>query len=157
MTAPASTPAASGLGSFLAHAQAIELTIARVYGILAESAAGTRNAELAALFHDLAYQSRRHAAEVTQRGESSGGLPALPAWELPGFEGAPVGAADVPDDLRAALLLALRYEEQALAYYSAIAVETSDPEVARLATECAAEEARHVERVGEWLVRCAGQ
>ncbi len=144
---------ADSVGLFLAHALALETDAARQYADLATSVAARNHPEIETLFRDLAYQSRKHAAEVAATGDRMGGLPTLPAIAVDSPEG--IGSKTVADVESAehALRIALACEHAAKAYYASVAVDTSDPEVARLASEFADEEDSHVRLVNEWLAR----
>lgn len=156
MTGSAAT--ASDVLVFLAHALALEQAAARRYEELADSAAARNHPEVGALFRDLAYHSHRHASDVAAAGEAVGGIPAMAAWEFTWYASDPPEAAAPSNrlhltDPHAALQVALQCEERALRYYRAIASDTNDPEVARLAKEFAEEEEEHVEIVFQSLGR----
>jgi rubrerythrin len=133
---------------FLAHAITLEREAARRYEELAAAMQTDGNAVLKAFFARMAYFSRKHLAEATERA----GFHTLPDLAPHDFEWpdgtAPETAAwagvDAQMDAGDALLLALDGERRGHAYYAAIAATTSDAELRALAGEFAAEEAQHV-------------
>lgn len=156
----ASSDPTSEIGVFLAHALALELDAAQRYGCLADAAEQHRSAEIVALFRDLGYHSHRHAADVRELGKQHGGIPEIPSWQFAWYDPtaqAPEAVAQPGDvqalTLQAALQMALQAEQHAHAYYAAVASDTNDPEIARLAQEFAKEEAEHVTLVESWLER----
>ncbi len=157
---PPCAPGPTTLTLFLAQAVALETDVAAQYGRLAQEAAARGDAEVAALFDDLGYQSRKHAADVRTVAERHGGLPEIAAWESPWHAlGDPARTArpttDLPPadppDTATALRFALACEERARAFYLATADDTPDPEVARLAQQFAAEEDTHVALIRQWI------
>ncbi|MBI1208695.1 MAG: rubrerythrin [Azospirillum sp.] len=156
MTKPMSGTANVGL--FLAHALALENAAAHRYAELSQSTAAADNPEVASLFGDLGYFARKHAADVRALADAHGGVPQLAAWEFVWYSNEP--PENVPADVtefkmtpRQALQMAQQCEERAYQYYANIAVDTNDPEVARLANEFADEETEHVRLVTLWLER----
>ena len=149
---------ASPLALFLAHALALENDAAERYAELADSLAVHNNPEVAQLFRTLGAYSRRHHQEVAGIAESVGHIPRLAPWEFSWYTPEPpeTSAFDGTNYLmtpRDALELALTAEQQGYNYYAAAAERAADPEVKRLATHFAEEEAAHVRTVASWLAR----
>lgn len=150
---------ATNVGLFLAHALELETEAAERYAELADSMEAHNNADVAKLFRDLGGYSSKHRDEVQALARQYGPLPKVAPWEFQWD-----GNAESPEAAswegthylmrpHHALKLALLSETQGSKYYEAVAAETRDPEVARLAREFAEEEAGHVAIVKSWLER----
>jgi rubrerythrin len=131
-----------------AHAIAIESEAARRYGELAQRMADEGRDALAEVFGQLA----RHEAEHLEALEARSRGVAMPEIAAGGYHwldaGAPETAAQelvfrlmTPRD---ALLMALRAEHRALAFFEHVFITTGDPALRALAREMAAEEQEHV-------------
>lgn len=140
---------------FLAHAHALELEAAEHYQEMADSMEMHHNHEVAKLFNGLALSGQKHADQILAR---AGGrkLPQIAPWdfkwgdgeapETPSLEGVhymmkPYHALD----------LAREAEIHAQKFYAAVAETSPHPEVREMASEFAAEEAEHVERLNAWI------
>lgn len=142
---------------FLAHAVQLEREAARRYEELTEMMRTDGNAELRAFFSRMAGFSRLHLAQAMSRA----GFRELPDLAPEDYswpdglspETADWAGVDALMDGPSALVVALDSERRGLAYYAAIAAIAPDPEVRRLATEFAAEEAEHVAELERWLAR----
>lgn len=151
--------AAEDLHMFLAHAIELEAEAAERYEELAESMEVHNNLETAELFRRLGRYSRQHRDEIIAIANLAGPLPKVAPWEF-----AWLGAAESPEAAafedahylmtpRHALTMALSCEEQARAYYQAVADQSGNADVVGLAREFAEEEGTHVEFVKELLDR----
>jgi len=152
------TATASPIALFLAHALALENDAAERYAELADSLAVHNNPEVAELFRTLGTYSRKHYQEVAAIADGVGPIPRLAPWEFSWATDEPPETSAFADTNylmtpRDALELALKAEQQGYDYYAKAAAQASDPEVRRLATHFAAEEAEHVETVTDWLAR----
>lgn len=140
---------------FLAHAVQLEREAARRYEELAAAMLTDGNRALKAFFAEMAGYSRKHLAEAMARGGFRK-LPALAPHEYEWPDGISpemvdwIGV-DALMDGRSALELALTSERRGHAYYAAVAVLSTDPEVRVLAGEFAAEEAEHVAQLEKLL------
>ena len=133
---------------FLAHAIQLEREAARRYEDLTSAMRTEGNRDLERFFSRMARFSRMHLAEAMKRGAFRE-VPQLQPHEYDWPDGlspetADWAGVDAQMDARAALVVALDSERRGHAYYAAIAVTSSDPEVRLLASEFAAEEADHV-------------
>lgn len=138
----------NSLELFLAHALRLEEDSAIRYDEMAEALAVHRKSEVARLFRKMAHYSRLHLAEAELRAAGLE-IPRLKAWEYqwPGDdspENAPAEDADYAMTDRDALVLALRGERGAYAFYSGVAAATTDATIKAAAEEFAAEEREHV-------------
>jgi rubrerythrin len=143
------------LPSFLAHAIALEHEAAERYLELADMMEAHRNDEVSALFRDMVRFSRMHHDSIVERSRGVA-LPSLRAWEYRWTQPPEAGgeeAFDISLDAYSALRYARENEMRALDYYSAVGLQSADPEVRRLATEFAAEETEHVQALDDWLAR----
>ena len=140
---------------FLAHALTLENEAADGYQEIGDSMAVHNNPEVAGLFFQLARYGRLHAAEV--RGLAAGlVLPHIPPWEFVWQDGespeAPsMDAVHYMIRPAQALALALRAERQAHDFYSSVASASKLGRVRELAAQFAAEEAKHVLLLTEWI------
>lgn len=143
------------LPEFLAHAVALEREAAERYLELADMMEAHRNDAVAAIFRDMNRFSLMHHDEV----KGCVGmleLPKLKSWQYR-WTSPPEMGGDEAFDYMLEPYNALRYarenEERAMAYYRAVAAEAADPEVRRMATEFAEEEAGHVAALDKWLAQ----
>jgi rubrerythrin len=143
------------LPEFLAHAIALEHEAAERYLELADMMEAHRNDAVAAIFRDMNRFSLMHHDEVKAR-VGSLELPKLKSWQYR-WSAPPEMGGDEAFDYMLEPYNALRYarenEERAMAYYRAVAAEAEDPEVRRMATEFAEEEAEHVAALDKWLAQ----
>jgi rubrerythrin len=143
------------LAEFLAHAVALEHEAAERYLELADMMEAHRNDAVATIFRDMNRFSLMHHDEVKARAGSLE-LPKLKSWQYR-WTTPPEMGGDEAFDYMLEPYNALRYarenEERAMAYYRSVAAETADPEVRRMATEFAAEEAEHVAALDKWLAQ----
>ncbi len=142
---------------FLVHALELEFESVHRYQELADSMETHHNEEVAELFHRLATFSQQHADEVKARTEGQQ-LPEIPPWDFKwNCPGSPESSDCTEKDVsylmntRQALELALHNEGRGRDFYAHVAESTSNPEVRRLATEMADEEAEHVELLKDWI------
>lgn len=146
------------LPEFLAHAIALEREAAERYMELAELMKAHGNREVWALFRDMVHFSQLHHDDIQRRvGDIQ--LPKLNAWEYrwtsPPEAGGPAAYEHLSDPYNA-LQYARENEVRAMEYYSAVGRSAEDPEVRRLASEFAAEEADHVDALDDWLAHLRG-
>jgi rubrerythrin len=142
---------------FLVHAIALEHDAARRFEDLSHAMRSVGNRDVEDLFRRLGEFSRRHLAAVMARAGFRE-LPKLEPAQLEwpnGVTPEAVGWQGVDDslDVRGALDVALAGESSGQRYYARVAAETTDPEVKRLASEFASEEAEHVAELERWIVR----
>jgi len=141
------------LPEFLAHAVALENEAAERYLELADMMEAHRNDEVAALFRDMVRFSEMHRDEIQAR-VGSIELPKLRSWEYR-WSSPPEKGGEEAFDYMLEPWHALRYarenEVRAMEYYSSVGMQSSDPEVKRLAAEFASEEAEHVDALDKWL------
>jgi rubrerythrin len=141
----------------LAHAIAIEREAAERYAELGERMHDLGNDLVAELFLRLADMEEKHQNELEARARDLE-LPKLAPAEYAWFGShAPESA---PHDLvlasltpHSALQVALEAEERALAFFEAARKQATDPGVAAMATEMAAEEGVHIAWVKSALRR----
>lgn len=136
---------------FLAHAVQLEREAARRFEELAAAMQTDGQTELRQFFARMARFSRMHLAEAMKRGAFRD-VPALMPHEYEWPDGvspevADWAGVDAQMDTHAALTLALDSERRGHAYYAAMALTATDPEVRLLASEFAAEEAEHVREI----------
>ncbi|MDP6573872.1 MAG: ferritin family protein [Rhodospirillales bacterium] len=142
---------------FLAHAYAIEREAEERYIELADQMETHNNPAVAEIFRKLARVEGLHALQILdQAGDRE--LPHIPPWEYRwrGTESPEaIDAADIHYLMTPhhALGLALKAEERALRFFSAVAASQKDAEVRKLAEEFAEDEREHVRLVKEWLVK----
>lgn len=149
----------NNLQLFLAHAIELERDAARRYEDLGDAMQTAGNREAERFFKQMAQFSRRHLKEAMERGGFHK-LPVLAAgqWQWPDGcspETAKWEGVDGLIDVATAMRLALAAERLGHAYYRALALRSSDPEVRRMAREFADEEADHVNQLEAWLTRLA--
>ena len=143
------------LPEFLAHAIALEHEAAERYLELADMMEAHRNDPVSALFRDMVRYSQLHHASIVERAAGVA-LPALRSWQYRWTQPPEAGGDEAFDPLLDpynALRYARENEARAMEYYSIVGLNTSDPEVRRLAAEFAAEETEHVEALDDWLAR----
>ena len=141
------------LPEFLAHAVALEQEAADRYLELADMMEAHRNDPVAAVFRDMTRFSQMHRDEVKARVGSTE-LPQLRVWEYRWSLPPEVGGEEGFDYMMEAYN-ALRYarenEVRGMEYYRSVAEAATDPEVRRLATDFADEEAQHVAALDKWI------
>lgn len=159
MTATRIRRCAADLGLFLAHAVELEAEAAARYDELADSLEAHNNPEVARLFRELAGHGRSHRDQVAGIAAAHGPLPKVAPWDFDWGGAAESPEAPTFEDVHYlmtphhALALALRCETRARDYYAAVAEETDQPGIARLARSFAEEEESHVALVRQWLDR----
>lgn len=143
------------LPDFLAHAIALEREAAERYLELADMMEAHRNDAVSALFRDMVRYSRLHHDSIVERARGVA-LPTLRGTQLRWRE-PPEAGGDEAFDPTLNAYDALRYarenEVRAMAYYEQAGMQSTDPEVQRLAAEFAAEETEHVQALEDWLAR----
>jgi len=141
------------LTEFLAHAIKLEEEAAERYLELADMMESYRNDAVSAIFRDMNKYSLMHGEAVRARA-GSGPLPTLRSWEFRWSAPPEVGGEEGFDYMIEpynALRYARENEVRAMEYYRGVAAQAADPEVRRLASEFAAEEAEHVAALEKWL------
>jgi rubrerythrin len=143
------------LPEFLAHAIAMEQEAADRYLELADMMEAHRNDPVSKVFRDMCRYSELHRDSIAERARGVA-LPKLRSWEYRWRSPPEVGDEDAFDYLLEAYN-ALKYargnEVRSMKYYAAVAAESQDPEVQRLAKEFAEEERGHVLALDEWLAQ----
>jgi len=143
------------LPEFLAHAIALESEAAERYLELADMMEAHRNDDVSALFRDMVRFSQMHRDEIKAR-VGSIPLPQLRSWEYR-WRSPPEVGGDEAFDYMLEQYHALQYargnEVRAMEYYRSVAMQATDAEVTRLATDFANEEAEHVAALDKWLAR----
>ncbi len=139
--------------SSLAHlfevAYRIETDAVERYKLLADQMETHNNAELAAMFRDLARAEGLHAEEIRRLAGDidlaahAAGLGTWPGGDSP--EQADLASAHYLMTPWHALQMALAGEERALAFYQTVVENADDPKVKALAEEFVNEETEHVE------------
>jgi rubrerythrin len=143
------------LPEFLAHAIALESEAAERYLELADMMEAHRNDEVSALFRDMVRFSQMHRDEIKGR-VGTIKLPELRSWQYRWRTPPEVGDEDAFDYMLQqyhALQYARGNEVRAMEYYRSVAMQATDDEVKRLATEFANEEAEHVAALDKWIAR----
>jgi len=150
-------PKVSNLNDLLAVAYQIEIDAVDRYNLLADQMETHNNPELVKVFRDLARAEGIHGEEVRRlAGEFD---VAAHAREIAKFqrsespEEADLSAAHYLMKPWHALQMALKGEERALAYFTAIVETAKDAKVKALAAELVEEEAEHVNLVHRLLRR----
>ena len=143
---------------FLAHAVALESEVADRYLDLAQSMEVHNNPGVAQVFQRLARASAKHAGEMRLRAENNE-LPQVAPWEFEwgGGEAPETPSMDGTHYLMTpyqALELARTAEIEAQNFYTAVAENSQNPIVKKMAFEFAYEEAEHVHLVNEWIATC---
>ncbi len=130
-------------------AVAMEDEAAQRYDDLASRMGVQGEADLAALFRQLAELERRHGRGLvawTQREERRAPVPKAFRWQLPETFGDESGSE--PLTPHRALSIAVRNEERAFAFYTYLAAQAADDEVVRMRAESLArEELNHVSQL----------
>jgi rubrerythrin len=144
----------SEVAVFLAHAIALEAEAAERYDELADAMDVHNNPDVAEMFRKQAHFSRLHWADVKETAKDLD-LPKLKPWEYQwhgteGPESAPVERTHYLMTPYHCIHLALQNEKRGHQYYADIAYKTADPEVRKLATQFAEEEAQHVIMLEKW-------
>ncbi|MCP5368980.1 MAG: ferritin family protein [Hyphomicrobiales bacterium] len=142
---------------FLAHACAMESEVAERYEEMADSMAIHNNIEVADLLRRLSHEGQKHAAEIHARAEGKD-LPRIAPWDFKWGDGEPPETPTMEDvhylmTPYHALDMARKFESAAHDFYAAVADQSEDPEICRLAREFAEEEAGHVKLLNEWISR----
>ncbi|MCC6377463.1 MAG: rubrerythrin [Burkholderiales bacterium] len=143
--------------ALMAWALWLELDAAERYRELADAMEMHNNREVGALFRKMETIEGKHAESIMHSMEWTS-PPPRPRGEAPwpGFE-APENVAheDVHYLMQPwhALTLALKGEERAVRFFTALANESTVPAVQAAAREMAAEEQEHVDLVRAWLAR----
>jgi len=143
------------LPEFLAHAVAMEEEAAERYLELADMMESHRNDEVSAVFRDMHRFSIMHRDSIRKR-IGAIELPQLKSWQYRWRTPPEMGDEDAFDYMMEAynaLQYARANELRAMEYYRSVAGQTDDPELKRLASEFAQEEAEHVEALDKWLGR----
>ena len=148
--------ASPAYADFMARAYTMELDATERYAQFAEAMEAHNNTEVAKLFRKLAQVEALHAKRIlSEMGRPS--MPALPAafaWQgAEGPETAPFDELHYLMQPYHALQIALRCEQQALAYFSGIAKHNPPKQIRAAAAEMAEEEREHVKLIEEWLAR----
>lgn len=142
---------------FLACAVKVEEDAARHYDALAATVEAAGNAEVATLFRQLAGYSRLHLASARERAAgqpTAADLPSEYAWpDHVLAEQTPATAVDADMTRLDCLRVALQGERRGQAFYRLVGAESTNPEVAALAREFAAEEDEHVRVLEGWIAR----
>ncbi|HEY5789052.1 MAG TPA: ferritin family protein [Gammaproteobacteria bacterium] len=143
------------LPEFLAHAVAMEGEAAERYVELADMMEAHANQAVAGVFREMHRFSTLHRDSIVER--SAGiELPALRSWQYRWTQPPEMGDEDAFDYTltpHQALLYARENEIRAMQFYGAVAEQTEDAEVQRLAAEFAAEEHEHASALADWLDR----
>jgi rubrerythrin len=143
------------LPEFLAHAIALEREAAERYLELADMMEAHRNDSVSALFRDMVHFSRLHHDSIAERARGVA-LPQLRPWEFRWTRPPEAGGDEAFEytlDAHSALRYARANEARAMEYYTEVGLNSTEPEVKRLAAEFAAEETEHVDSIDEWLAR----
>ena len=143
------------LPEFLAHAVALEEEAAERYLELADMMEAHRNDAVSSVFRDMVRYSEMHRDEIKAR-VGAIELPKLRSWQYRWSSPPEVGGEEGFDYLIEpyhALKYARGNEVRAMEYYRTVAGQATDPEVQRLATDFANEEAAHVAALDQWLAR----
>lgn len=138
---------------FLAHAIAMESEAAERYLELADMMEVHNNAETARVFRDMSRFSAMHHDDIQSR-VGAVTLPRPKPWEYRWVTPPEVGEDEGLHYLMTpyhALKYARENEIRGMEYYRAAASDTGDPEVRKLGTTFAGEEAQHVAALDRWL------
>lgn len=148
------------LDEFLSFAVKVEEDAALHFEKLSQAMKTAGNADVAALFAQLGAYSRLHFEEAKARSSARGAvlnLPASTAWpdqESP--EQTALWAGDPALARLDALRAALQGERRGFEFYYAVAETTTNPEIAKLASEFVKEEMQHVETLKKWIEKEEG-
>jgi rubrerythrin len=158
MSPATGAPRITSLADLLAVAYQIEADAVERYELLADQMETHNNAELVAVFRDLARAESIHRDEIRRL---AGDLDVvaharrMAAWGHESPEQASLDAAHYLMTPWHALHLALAGEKRALAYFTSVVQDAGDPDVRKLAEEFVEEEAEHVNLVHRLLRRHA--
>jgi rubrerythrin len=144
----------SEVALFLAHAIALEAEAAERYDELADAMEVHNNPKVAELFRKQAHFSRLHWNDIKGTAKHLE-LPKLKPWEYQwqtaeGPESAPVERTHYLMTPFHCIQLALENERRGYQYYADVAHKSEDPEVKKLASQFATEEAQHVVLLEKW-------
>jgi rubrerythrin len=138
------------LDELFALANAMEQEAADKYAELAEEMRRQNRSDLVSVFADLEAAEREHVDSVVRWSQSRRGKapdPALVRWEAPETFDAEtareIGTSRLTTPYRA-LVMAVRNEERAFAFWSYVAAYSEDPEIKQAAEAMAREELGHV-------------
>ena len=141
------------LPDFLAHAIAMEQEAAERYLELADMMEAHRNDAVASVFRSMARFSQMHCDSIKLRAASVE-LPKPKSWEFR-WRSPPEVGGEEGFDYMIEPYNALRYargnELRAMEYYRAVAAQSADAEVRRLAAEFANEESEHLAALDKWV------
>ena len=155
---PNELPKFNSVAEFFAQALAIEEEATERYNLLADQMEVHNNREIAAIFRKMALIEAEHRNEIARRAGDAlvEGRPASFSWTGPEGPEAMIceGVHYLMTPYRA-LMLARFNEERAVKYFEAIAAAATDPEIAALAAQMAADERDHVVWVDKWLEQFA--
>jgi rubrerythrin len=141
----------------LVHALVIELEAVQSYKDLAEQMEQCGNTEVAGLFDKMAKLEAEHAEKIRAiAGEVE--LPELAPWEfrwsgLEPPENIDLAGVHYLMTPHQALELALENELSAMAFFDAVAHDSTDDQVGSLAREFGDDERQHVAWMKEWLAK----
>jgi rubrerythrin/ferredoxin len=142
---------------FLGYAIKVEEDAALHYDALATEMEGGDNAEVAALFRQLAALSRLHLTEAESRARSIDTGKSVPpdyVWPDQATPERTSNFAAGPTLSRLDVLkAALQGEKRGYEFYVAVAATTKVPEVEAIAKEFAKEESEHVKVLEAWITR----
>jgi len=149
MTDQSEAPAVESLADLFAIAYQIELDAVERYTLLAAQMESHNNAELAAVFRDLARAEGIHAGEIRRlAGDTDVAAHArdVARWKITDSP----EAADLSDvhylmTRSDALKIALAAEQRALAYFSHVYASVTDPEIKEQVAKFVEEESEHVD------------
>lgn len=145
------------LARFLAFAVQVEEDAAIHFEKLANNMEECGNADVAALFRQLASYSRLHLAEAKSRSEAHAAplvLPPKSAWpdnETP--ERTTLWAGDPSLSRLDALKAALQGERRGYEFYYAVAGTSDNAQIRKAAREFVKEEAQHVDTLKLWIAK----
>jgi ferredoxin/rubrerythrin len=143
--------------AFFGYAVKVEQDAAIHYDQLGAAMEEVGNAEVAALFHQLADYSRLHLEEAKKRAgaiDYNLHVPADYVWpDHATPERTDLWAGDPALSRLGALKAALLGERRGLEFYHSVAGFSKDPEIVKQAKEFVKEEAEHVEILERWIAR----
>jgi rubrerythrin/ferredoxin len=143
------------MDEFLSYAVKVEEDAALHFEQLADAMAACGNADVAALFRQLAGYSRLHQQEAQAkcvRNDVVVSLPPSSAWpDNASPEKTTLWAGDPALSRLGALKAALQGERRGFEFYYAVAGTTKDPQIRAVAKEFVREETEHVETLKLWI------
>jgi rubrerythrin len=143
--------------AFFGYAVKVEQDAAIHYDQLGAAMEEVGNAEVAALFHQLADYSRLHLEEAKKRAgaiDYNLHVPADYVWpDHATPERTDLWTGDPALSRLGALKAALLGERRGLEFYHSVAGFSKDPEIVEQAKEFVKEEAEHVEILERWIAR----